>query len=146
RPIPEFLEVKGTSPDLANNIQQELASFVGKPVDTSRLQDLLTLQVGQGRFNSLSYSLINRDGKTGLLITVEEKDYAPPWLKPGFIVDGSDPDNVQFTFGGRLTFLNVGGYRSEVRADFSIGSTYSLATEYYHPFTTTSRWFIAPQL
>jgi NTE family protein len=90
--------------------------------------------------------LIDRDEKKGLLISAQEKDYAPPWLNPGFTVDGLDPDNVQFTLGARMTMADVGGYRSELRTDFSVGSTYSLGTEYYHPLTTTSRWFIAPDV
>lgn len=144
-PAPQFVQVQGTSPDLANDIQQQMAAFVNEPINTSGMQQKLTQQVGIGRFNSLSYSLIDRGGEQGLLISAEEKDYAPPWIKPGFTVDGSDPDNVQFTFGARLTFLDVGGYRSELRTDFSIGSTYLAGVEYYHPLTTTSRWFIAPE-
>jgi NTE family protein len=143
---PQFIEVKGTSANVAKDIQQQMSSFVNEPINTPRMEEKLTHQVGFGRFNSLSYSLIGRGDKQGLLISAEEKDYAPPWIKPGFTVDGSDPDNVQFTFGARLTFLDVGGYRSELRTDFSIGSTYLIGTEYYHPFTNTSRWFIAPEV
>jgi NTE family protein len=145
-PVPQFVEVKGTSANLAKDIQEQLLPFVDKPIDTPALEKDLTRQVGLGRFNSLSYSLVNRGDKQGLLISAEEKDYAPPWLKPGFTVDGSDPDNVQFTFGGRLTIADLGGYRSELRTDFSIGSKYLIGTEYYHPLTTTSRWFIAPSI
>ena len=145
-PPPQFIEVKGTSTDVAKDIQKELSPFVDKPIDTPSLENKLTRQVGLGQLSSLSYSLINRGDKQGLLISAEEKDYAPPWLKPGFTVDGLDPDNVQFTFGGRITFTDVGGYRSEVRTDFSLGSTYAIGTEYYHPLTTTSRWFIAPDV
>ncbi|HEY7388178.1 MAG TPA: patatin-like phospholipase family protein, partial [Bryobacteraceae bacterium] len=142
---PQFVQVQGTSPNLANDIQEQMDSFVNEPVNTSGIQDKLTRQVGLGRFNSLSYSLMDRGGQQGLLISAEEKDYSPPWIKPGFTVDGSDPNNVQFTFGARLTFLDVGGYRSELRTDFSIGSTYLIGTEYYHPLTATSRWFVAPE-
>ncbi len=145
-PAPQFVIVKGTGTKLANDIEQQMSSFVNEPINTEGIQRKLTQQAGLGRFNSLSYSLIKQDDKTGLLISAEEKDYAPPWLKPGFVIDGSDPDNVQFTFGARLTFLDVGGYRSELRTDWSIGSTYAIGTEYYHPFTATSRWFIAPEV
>jgi NTE family protein len=143
-PTPQFVEVTGTGADLANDIREQFSPFVDKPIDTPALEQKLTRQVGLGRFDSLSYSLIDRDSKQGLLITADEKDYAPPWLKPAFEIDGSDPDNVQFSFGGRLTIADIGGYRSELRTDFSIGSTYLIGTEYYHPFTATSRWFIAP--
>jgi len=144
-PVPQFVQVKGTNVNLAADIQEKFSSFVGKPIDTSALGDEIVRTVGTGQFNSLSYSLTNRDGQEGLLITAEEKDYAPPWLKPGFVVDGADPNNVTFTFGGRFVFLDVGGYRSEVRADYSIGETYAAEGEYYHPWTTVSRWFLAPR-
>lgn len=143
-PVPQFFEVKGTSDLLAKDIEKELAPFVGQPLNSADLENLLTLQIGRGRFNSISYGLTQRDGKSGLLISVEEKDYAPPWVKPGVAVDGSDPDNVQFSFGSRLTFSDIGSYRSEVRVDFAIGSTYSLTTEYFHPLTATTNWFVAP--
>jgi NTE family protein len=48
--------------------------------------------------------------------------------------------------GARITFLDVGSYRSELRNDIILGSQYQLASEYYHPFTTTSNWFIAPRV
>jgi NTE family protein len=144
--VPQFVEVAGVKGDLANEIEQDLSGFKGEKIDTARLEAKITRMVGRGRFTSLSYGLTTRDGQPGLLINAEQKDYAPPWLKPGFFVDGSDPNNVQFTVGARLTFLDVGGYRSEARFDFAIGSTYSFAGEYYHPFTPTTRWFIAPQI
>src|SRR5207302_2645709 len=50
------------------------------------------------------------------------------------------------SIGARITFLDVGSYRSELRNDVILGSQYQLASEYYHPFTTTSNWFIAPRL
>jgi NTE family protein len=143
-PVPQFFEVEGTSDVLAKEIQEELAPFVGQPLNSADLENLLTQQIGRGRFNSMSYGLTQRDGKPGLLISVEEKDYAPPWIKPGVAVDGADPDNVQFSFGSRLTFSDIGSYRSEVRVDFAIGSKYSLTTEYFHPLTSTTNWFVAP--
>jgi NTE family protein len=143
-PPPQFVEVKGTNPNVAKDIEKQLSPLVDKPIDTKGLEKDLTRQVGLGRLNSLSYSLINRNDKQGLLISAEEKDYAPPWLKPGFAIDGSDPNNVQFTFGARFTIADLGGYRSELRTDFSVGSTYLIGSEYYHPLTATSRWFIAP--
>lgn len=143
---PQFVLVEGTSPQLARDIEQKLGPAVGKAISTQELEQSLQEITGLGRFNSLAYSFVERNNKVGLLITAEEKDYSPPWLKPGFVIDASDPDNVQFIFGARLTFQDIGGYRSEIRTDFSIGSTYLASVEYYHPFTPLSRWFVAPRL
>jgi NTE family protein len=143
--VPQFIEVTGTAKDQADQIQEKLAPNLGRPVNTARIEADIAELMGLGRFASIDYSLMERDGQQGLLITAEGKDYSPPWLKPGFVFDGSEPDNVGFTFGARLTFMDVGGYRSEVRTDVAFGSTYGARVEYYHPFTARTNWFVAPQ-
>src|SRR6266852_1507116 len=58
----------------------------------------------------------------------------------------AQPDNVTFLMGGRLTFLDIAGFGSELRTDFQFGNTYGIATEFYKRFTETSRWFFAPRV
>jgi len=53
--------------------------------------------------------------------------------------------NVTFNLGARVTWLDVGGYRSEWRNDITLFSYYGLNSEYYHPFTPLSHWFVAPR-
>ena len=67
-------------------------------------------------------------------------------LQPAFAVNGTEPDNVTFAMGGRLTFLDIAGYGSELRTDFSFGNTYGISTEFYKRFSQTSRWFFAPRV
>ena len=95
--------------------------LVGKPINTPVLEGDLTRLTGTGKFDSASYGLTQKDGELGLLVTVHEKTYAPPVLQPAFVVDGTQPDNVTFTMGGRLTFLDIAGYGSELRTDFACG-------------------------
>jgi NTE family protein len=97
-----------------------------------------------GRYDTVGYRMMERDGQQGLLIQVSEKNYAPPTIQPGFEVDGSESEEVGFTLGTRLTFLDVAGFRSEWRTDVLFGNTYGLGSELYRPFTPLSKWFIAP--
>jgi NTE family protein len=90
--------------------------------------------------------MVERNGVQGLQVQTEQKSYAPPIVRPLILIDGSDYNNVLFSIGGRITFMDVGSYRSELRNDIVVGSQYQLASEYYHPLTTTSNWFIAPRL
>jgi NTE family protein len=144
-PMPKFVEVTGTPPEMAEAMEKQMSSLVGKPVDTERIdQDMMTI-VGQGRFATATYSMVEKNGEPGLQVQAEQKSYAPPIVRPLILIDGSQFNNVLFSFGGRITFLDVGSYRSELRIDIALGSIYQLASEYYHPFTTTSNWFIAPR-
>ena len=144
-PTPAFVEVTGASPEMAKAIEKQISGLVGQPVDTDKIdQDMMAI-VGLGRFSTATYSMVNRDGQQGLEIYAEQKSYAPPILRPLILIDGSDYNNVLFSIGARVTFLDLGSYRSEVRSDIIVGSQYLLDAEYYHPFTTASNWFIAPR-
>src|SRR5271170_1922109 len=146
-PTPKFVEVVGaTSPAMAKAMEKQMAPLVGVPVDSKNVdQDMMAI-VGQGRFSTSTYSMVEKNGEQGLQVQTEQKSYAPPIVRPLILIDGSDYNNVLFSIGARITFLDVGSYRSELRNDIVLGSQYLLSSEYYHPFTTTSHWFISPRL
>jgi len=144
--IPQFVKVEGTTTDAEQKIQEFLRPLVGKPIDTQMLDNYLTRLTGVGRFESASYGLTENDGQVGLLVTVREKSYAPPVLQPAFVVDGTQPDNVTFTMGGRLTLLDIAGFGSELRTDFEFGNNYGISSELYKRLSQTSRWFLAPRV
>jgi NTE family protein len=144
--VPKFIRVEGTTTDAEQKIQTFLQPLVGKPIDTPTLDTYLTRLTGMGQFESASYGMTQDGGEVGMLVTVREKNYAPPFLQPAFVVDGAQPENVTFTMGGRLTFLGIAGYGSELRTDFQFGNTYGIDTELYKKFNQTSRWFVAPRV
>jgi NTE family protein len=145
-PTPTFVQVVGTSPQMAKAMEKQMSSLVGKPVNTKKVDQEMMTVVGQGRFATATYSMVEKNGEQGLRIQTEQKSYAPPIVRPLILIDGSDYNNVLFSIGARVTFLDIGSYRSELRNDIVVGSQYELASEYYHPFTATSDWFIAPRV
>ena len=144
-PAPQFVEVTGTSKTLTQAIENDLKNNVGKPVDTPALQEQLFDLKGQGRYSSFSYQMINRGNTPGLLVTATEKPYAPPIVQPLILLGGSNFSGVDFSAGARITFLDFGSYRAELRNDVIIGSQYGITSQYYRPFNPSSKWFIAPQ-
>ena len=145
-PVPRFVEIIGTQPDYSEALRESLAQFIDKPVDLPKVEQTLTRFTGNGVMASVGYTMAERNGKSGLEAKTYEKTYAPPLVNVGVSIDGSDPDNVLFGMSARLTFMDLGGYRSEWRNDAFFGSTYGVRSEYYKPFTTKSKWFLAPRL
>jgi len=142
---PQFIKLEGVQDASAqDNIQRFLERFVGKPLSVPDLEGYLNRLSGIGRYDSATYGIIEQDGRTGLLVRVHEKSYAPPTLLPAFVIDGTQPDNVTFTLGARLTFMDVWGFRSEWRNDFQFGQTYGLSSDLYRPFHPLSKWFFDP--
>jgi NTE family protein len=143
-PAPQFIEVQGTSAPAQEDIRRYLKKFIAKPLNADQLDPALTQLTGGGRYNTLNYRIVERNGSQGLLIVVKEKDFAPPTLQPAFEVDGSEAGDIEFTLGTRLTLMDVAGFRSEWRTDFLFGNTYGVSSELYRPFRAESKWFFAP--
>lgn len=143
---PQFVTVTGVNPDVAKSMAGDMSGFIGKPIDSAELDTQLLRFNGLGAFSSLTYSVVEKDGQTGLQIQAQPKPYSPPIVRPQIVINGSDYNEVFFSMGARATFLNFGGYRRELRADVMVGTQYQIFTEYYRPFNALSRWFIAPRI
>ena len=145
-PVPQFVEVQGSSKMLNSEMQAALEHNAGHPVDYPDLQTDITKIVGAGRFSSLSYRMTEKGTEPGLLITATEKSYAPPLVRPLIVIDGAQYNNVLFSAGARITFLDFGSYGAELRNDIILGSIYQVSSEYYRPLTPKTKWFIAPKV
>lgn len=142
---PTFVNVAGVPPNIAQPIAAQFADVVGKPVDTAQLDQNILDLIGTGPFSVVNYSMVEKNGEPGLLLQATPKPYSPPIIRPLILIDGASYDNVFFSIGARITFLNFGGYRRELRNDVVFGSQYGISTEYYRPFSPTSNYFIAPR-
>jgi NTE family protein len=143
---PTALQITGVKGALKTDLEEVFSKHIGKQLNTEALERDIQLVAGVGRFSRFSYRVVDVDNKSTLVVNAEEHGYAPPFLNLGVSIDGTDYQNVRFSLNGRLTALDLGGFRSELRTDFSIGSTWAIGTEYYRPFTARSRWFYAPHV
>src|SRR5215469_8630853 len=145
-PVPQFVAVEGVNGHLSERVQEQMAGLVGKPLDYQTLDQEIMRLKGMGRFSVLDYQFVDRNGQQGLLIKTEENAYGPPIVRPLILIDGSSLKNVTFNLGARVTWLDIGGFRSEWRNDIILFSDYGLRSEYYHPFTPQTHWFVAPRV
>ena len=145
-PPPQFLEIDGVKGEVADQVRTYFEPVIGKPFDASVVEAQINRVMGTAAFSYMAYGLIEKDGKTGLRVYVHQSPTRPPTFQPALILDGSDYRNTRFAFAARLTMMNFGGFRSELRNDFVFGSTYSWHSEYFHPLKPRSNFFIAPQV
>lgn len=145
-PVPQALAI--TSDNLKSierrNIQERLADEIGKPVEPAKIENELNQIRGEGRLDTLGYEIDNQKGKDTLTIRTKEKDYGPPFFTPSVVIETAGSDSVFTTLGGRFTFFDLAGYRSELRVDFKFGSESLLAGEFYKPIGTGGL-FVAPR-
>ncbi len=145
-PVPTFVTVEGVHGNLSERIEEKTADFVGKPINFDQLDREILRLKGTERYSALSYQMVERNGQQGLLIKTEETQVGPPVVHPLILIDGSSLKNVTLDMGARITWFDIGGFRSEWRNDIVLFSDYGLNSEYYHPFTPLTHWFIAPRV
>lgn len=139
---PKFISVIGADPGTNESVRERLDTLV----DQKKFESELTKIVGLGRFASLRYQRSVKDGLAGLEVTATPKPGGPVFLTPGVEINGVDSTDTRFSLGARITWLDIWGFRSEVRSDVWIGSRFGASMELYKPVNPNSRFFIAPRV
>lgn len=143
-PTPEFIAVTGVDGEARKEIEERFKDYAGKPLRTEAVELDITKVVGSGRYETVKYGLIERDGKTGLEIRIAEKPYSPPALRFGVDLSNRQADGADINLNFRVTFFDIGGYGSETRIDAGIGTQAFAGIEYYRPLGG-SKFFVAPR-
>ncbi len=151
-PTPKFLAVDGNDRNAAQTIEEKLdGKYLNEPLDDAKRGELardLSELTGTGRFDSLNYELIERDGQVGLQIRTNQtngKSPDPTRLDIGFDVNSVESDDSSFSIQARMTFYDIGRYGAEWRNDARIGASTLFASEYYRPIGKTN-FFVAPRV
>ncbi len=144
-PVPKFVEVNGLKGMQQTEVAQEFKKYIGKPIDTDKIDSTIAKIEGTGIYSSVSYNLIDRDGETGLLVRPRVKNYAPPFLNAGVTLSSNDANSIQLGLGARVTFIDVAGPGSELRVEGTLGQTAGANGELYKPLFAAKRFFVAPR-
>ena len=139
-PSPSSLSVLGVDGDEQKALEKKGETHLGRLIVPEALENDLTSVYGSGRYYSVGYSV--KDA-TSLLVQARKKGYGPPFVRFGFLVDGSEFDSVKFGIRSRFSFFDLGGFGSELLVDASLGTPLQIAGEYYRPLA--HGWFIAPR-
>jgi NTE family protein len=144
-PIPKYVEVSGVPPHDAEQIKQQLAPQLNKPIQSDELARELTTIASDQRVSNLNYGLVtNMSNVPGLAVSGVPDTYGRNIIRPLILVDGWDYKNVTLSVGARLTMFDLGKFGAELRNDILLGSEYLLSSEYFRPLSYSRRWFVAP--
>jgi NTE family protein len=136
-PLPTFLEIDGAGRVDAGFMQRELADQIGRPLDLGALDADLTELGGLGRYESLTWEIVERNGAQGLLVRAVPKSYAPPFLFLGVSLEDTTSNSFRFGLSGRYLAFDVAGSGSELRVDAAVGSDPSAGVALYKPIGST---------
>jgi NTE family protein len=136
-PLPTFLEIEGAGSVDAGFMRRELTDQIGRTLDVAALDADLTELGGLGRYESLTWEIVERNGAQGLLVRALPKSYAPPFLFLGVSLEDTTSNSFRFGLSGRYLAFDVAGSGSELRIDAAVGSDPSAAVALYRPIGST---------
>jgi NTE family protein len=144
-PIPQFIEVYGLTGANEEEVHQAFEKFVGESVDPDKIEKSVNDLRGTSLYSTINYTIVERDGKPGLLIRPRLKDYAPPFLNLGATILTDDASNVQLGLQARATFFHVAGPGSELRITGAIGQIAGGSGELFKRIPPAPHFFVAPR-
>jgi NTE family protein len=142
-PTIQFVEVGGATSADVDFIRRGMSTHIGQPLDPVRVSASLTELGGLDRYESLRWTVRERDGQSGLVVTAYPKTYAPPFVFLGVSLENTASNEFRFGLNGRYLAFDKVGSGSELRLDAALGSDPSLGIALYKPLFTT-RLFVEP--
>lgn len=118
-----------------------LAPLIGKPVNHDEIATIFKQIYGQYPLDLLTFEVVNRDQKTGLLITAKPKETGRLSAEFGMTFQSNQNSQSQFniTVGVLSAPFNATG--GEIRALLTVGDEPALVGTWYQPLSPGGKYF-----
>ncbi|HEX6996647.1 MAG TPA: patatin-like phospholipase family protein [Gammaproteobacteria bacterium] len=146
-PVVEFVSLDNDSGIADSIIRARLDGIeIGQPLDVAAVEDAIGRVYGLEFFQNVRYDVVEENGRTGLLVDVDERSWGPNYLQLG--MEYSSSSDADETFGLAVSYLRtlVNPLGGEWRATFVIGDEPAVLADFYQPLGSEGRWFLEPQL
>jgi NTE family protein len=142
QPVIDFVEIKNQTRLDDEILALIITQKIGEPLDVAQLERDLQIIYGLDLSSSVVYSLETVDDKTGLIVYVRARDWAPTYLQVGFTL------RSEFEVGSSanidLIYTNpaINSLGGEFRAGAAAGSEPRLTFSLYQPLDKRFRYFV----
>ncbi|MGI9272674.1 MAG: patatin-like phospholipase family protein [Woeseiaceae bacterium] len=127
-------------------LASRLAVFAGDSIDAQHLADGASRLYGLDLYEQVSYRIIDEEGQIGVEYTAVAKSWGPDFLNFGISVQDDFDGSTAFNVFARLTKTGLNSRGAEWRTDLQLGTDLGLQSEFYQPFGSGLKYFVAPRL
>jgi len=138
-----FIEIKNETGLNDDIMKVRIRQKIGEPLDIHQLEEDLSYIYGLDHSSAVVYSLEQRDGKTGLIVYVRDREWAHSYVQFGLSIK-SESNMGSFTnFDVAYTKNNLNSMAGEFRATLGLGSEPELSAEIYQPLNVALDLFVS---
>ena len=142
-PVIYFIEIKNETGLNDDIMKVRIRQKIGEPLDIHQLEEDLSYIYGLDHSSAVVYSLEQRDGKTGLIVYVRDREWAHSYVQFGLSIK-SESNMGSFTnFDVAYTKNNLNSMAGEFRATLGLGSEPELSAEIYQPLNVALDIFVS---
>lgn len=140
-PRVDAIEIAGLDRVHPGTVQRHLRQPKGELLDSTRLGRDLVRVYGEGEFEGVDYSLVERDGRHVLRIMPTEKRWGPDYLRMALALSSTFSQGASYSLrvGWHRTWANRWG--GELLAVGELGNTNGASVEWHQPLGDGGRWF-----
>ena len=143
----EFVRIEGSERIDPEVLRHRLDLTVGTPLTADALERALSRVFAMEFYERVDYTLVEEDGRLGLLIRVTEKPWGPGFFYFGMAFSdqlGRGKSALVLSASHRQTQLNRRG--GEWFTQLRLLGAGRVATEFFQPLDLGGRFFVAPRL
>jgi NTE family protein len=145
-PLIDFVRPDAESAEYARLIDATMQNVVGKPLDKELVQKRLSSIYALDRFESIDYTVVEEDGRTGLQMNLKRKSWGPNYVRFGLNLEDDFEGNSRYNAAMRIIMTDLNALGGEWLTDLQIGENPRVFTEFYQPLAFGRRYFLAPHL
>ena len=143
QPVIDFIEVDNRTPLDDGIIELIISQKVGEPLDAEQLERDMQIIYGLDLSSSVVYDLVERDGRTGLVVIARARTWAPSYLQLGLALRAEFEIGAAATLDLIYTHPAINRMGGEFRADLAAGSEPRVLLSLYQPLDKRFRYFVA---
>ncbi len=145
-PVIEFVKLNNQSRVSDELIRARLHVKTGEPLDVQALEQDIGRIYGLELFQTVTYEVVEEDGRNGLLIHPQERSWGPNYLQLGLQLSDNFNGENSYNLGAAYTRTAINRLNGEWRTGLQIGENPGISTEIFQPLDDNSRYFIHPRL
>jgi NTE family protein len=137
-----FVDIDNRSRIGTETIASFLGFKAGDPIELERIEFGVDSVYGLDVFEQVDYQLVERDGATGVRVTVLPKPWGPDYLQFGLRLSDDFSTGSDFDLGIGYLRTAVNSLGGEWRAQLDIGDRQGLSINWFQPLSHRTRWFV----
>jgi len=146
QPVIDFIRINNDTRLSDQVIEQQLRIQPGDRLDPQKLNRNLNEIYGMGNFQRVTYTLVEENGQTGLVVDTVPNDIGTNTLQFGLFLGANSKGDSEFDISVAYTMSELNSLGGQWRNFLQLGGNIALTSDFYQPLDADQEYFINPYL